>query len=260
MKFDDLDFKMRVFETSHDHCVLPGIFIVARLDGRGFTKWTKSEGYEKPFDSRFLQMMTSTTIGLLEHSGFGILYGYTQSDEISLLFSPDEQSFGRKLRKLNSVLAGCASAFATQFLYSHSDSPGDAVVFDCRICQLPTIHDVEDYFRWRQEDAHRNALNGYCYWKLRQDGESKRKATRTLEGKGVAFKNNLLFERFGLNFNDVPKWQKRGVGVLWETYTKEGHNPITGETVEATRKRLITMEELPLGEFYGEFVRGLLEP
>ena len=37
MKFDDLDGKMRVFETAHDHCVLPGIYIVARLDGRGFT-------------------------------------------------------------------------------------------------------------------------------------------------------------------------------------------------------------------------------
>ena len=34
MKFDDLDAKMRVYETSHDHCVLPGLYMVARLDGR----------------------------------------------------------------------------------------------------------------------------------------------------------------------------------------------------------------------------------
>src|SRR5688500_14803201 len=41
MKFDDLDAKMRRFETAHDHCVLPGIFMVARIDGRGFTRLTK---------------------------------------------------------------------------------------------------------------------------------------------------------------------------------------------------------------------------
>ena len=41
MKFDELDAKMRVFETAHDHCVLPGIHIVARLDGRSFTRLTK---------------------------------------------------------------------------------------------------------------------------------------------------------------------------------------------------------------------------
>jgi len=41
MKFDDLDQKMRVFETAHDLCVLPGLHVVARLDGRGFTRLTK---------------------------------------------------------------------------------------------------------------------------------------------------------------------------------------------------------------------------
>ena len=32
MKFDELDARMRVYETAHDHCVLPGIYIVARLE------------------------------------------------------------------------------------------------------------------------------------------------------------------------------------------------------------------------------------
>jgi tRNA(His) guanylyltransferase len=35
MNFDELDTKMRVFETAHDFCVLPQMFMVARLDGRG---------------------------------------------------------------------------------------------------------------------------------------------------------------------------------------------------------------------------------
>jgi len=34
MKFDELDKEMRVFETAQDYRVIPGVFIVARLDGR----------------------------------------------------------------------------------------------------------------------------------------------------------------------------------------------------------------------------------
>jgi tRNA(His) guanylyltransferase len=42
MKFDELDYKMRIYETCADICVLPEeIFMVARIDGRGFTRLTK---------------------------------------------------------------------------------------------------------------------------------------------------------------------------------------------------------------------------
>lgn len=34
MQFDDLDAKTRRFEAAHDHCVLPGIFMVAGIDRR----------------------------------------------------------------------------------------------------------------------------------------------------------------------------------------------------------------------------------
>lgn len=41
MKLDDLDKKMRVYETAHDLCALPGLYLIARLDGRSFTRLTK---------------------------------------------------------------------------------------------------------------------------------------------------------------------------------------------------------------------------
>ena len=41
MKFEMLDKKMRGFEENLDQFVLPEVFIVARLDGRGFTRLTK---------------------------------------------------------------------------------------------------------------------------------------------------------------------------------------------------------------------------
>ena len=110
MKFDDLDKRMRVFETAHDHCVLPGLFIVARLDGRGFTRLTKDvHTFEAPFDKRFRDHMVATASHLMD-CGFNLIYGYTESDEISLLFHPVDHSFSRKTRKLISVIAGEASA------------------------------------------------------------------------------------------------------------------------------------------------------
>lgn len=246
MKFDDLDAKMRVFETAHDHCVLPEIFIVARLDGRGFTRLTKEvHHFEAPFDVRFRDHMIHTVEHLMD-CGFRIPYGYTQSDEISLLFACDETAFGRKVRKLNSVLAGEASAAFSLAL----GAPG---CFDSRICQLPTRELVRDYFRWRSEDAHRNALNAHCYWLQRKQGRSAGEATAHLEGMSVADKNELLFQN-GINFNDLPSWQKRGVGVYWKSFLKEATNPKTGEAVTAQRRKLHVDLELPMRDAYDAFI------
>ncbi|MFC1642257.1 tRNA(His) guanylyltransferase Thg1 family protein [Myxococcota bacterium] len=245
MKFDELDSKMRVFETAHDHCALPGLFMVARLDGRGFTRLTKEElDLERPFDVRFRDAMLATVEHLMS-CGFRATYGYTESDEISLLLHQDESAFGRKLRKFHSVLAGEASAKASLEL-------GCIAAFDCRISQLPTEKLVVDYFRWRHEDAHRNALNAHCYWALRAEGASPTDATGRLKRATMGEKNELLFQR-GTNFNELPSWQKRGMGTYWESFEKEAVNPKTGETTTAVRRRLKVEMELPLGEDYAAF-------
>ncbi|WP_223280164.1 tRNA(His) guanylyltransferase Thg1 family protein [Nostoc sp. PA-18-2419] len=110
MKFDELDSKMRVYEIADDYCVLPGLYTVARLDGRSFTRLTKEvHQFEAPYDTRFRDLMLETVEHLM-NCDIDIIYGYTQSDEISLLFAQQENTFNRKLRKLNSVLAGEASA------------------------------------------------------------------------------------------------------------------------------------------------------
>ena len=182
--------------------------------------------------------------------GFRILYGYTQSDEISLLFHRDETLFDRKLRKYNSVLAGEASAAFSLRLGAHA-------CLDCRISQLPTEQLVVDYFRWRQEDATRNALSAHCYWLLRKEGKSVKDATSALLRLSVADKNELLFER-GINFGRLPNWQKRGVGVYWEQYEKEGFNPKAGKATKALRQRLKVDLELPMKENYESFIRERL--
>ena len=130
---------------------------------------------------------------------------------------------------------------------------GAPAAFDCRISQLPTERDVRDYFRWRQEDAARNALNSHCYWLLRKTGESATAATQRLRGLNTAAKNEFLFQA-GVNFNDLPSWQKRGIGVSWEVFEVEGRNPLTGEVTTATRRRLRPFPELPMREQFEEFV------
>lgn len=242
MNFDVLDTRMRVFEESHDQCVLPGIFMIARLDGRGFTGLTKERHkFEAPFDERFRDMMITTAEHVMT-AGVRSVFGYTQSDEISILLHRNCDAFSRKLRKLNSVLAGEASARFSLLL-------GDIGVFDCRISQLPSTQDVVDYFRWRQEDAGRNALNAHCYWLLRKEGKSVTEATTAIEGLSVSAKNELLFAR-GINFNDLPNWQKRGMGLLWESLDKQGLNPVTGETTTARRRRIARLMDLPRGVDY----------
>ena len=117
MKFEAIDAKMRKNETLFDQHVLPDNYIVVRLDGKGFTKLTKeSLDLEKPFDIRFHDAMVATTKHLLT-VGFKVIYAYTQSDEISLLIDKDDNTFNRKVRKINSVLAGEASAFFSMYAF-----------------------------------------------------------------------------------------------------------------------------------------------
>jgi tRNA(His) 5'-end guanylyltransferase len=250
MKFDVLDGMMRVYETCNDYSVIPNMYMIARLDGKGFTKLTKRLNFEKPFDIKFSNIMRKVTHHLMENTGIKFTYGYTQSDEISLLFHINEDSFARKLRKLNSTLAGYASAIASLEL-------NEPVVFDCRISQLPNKELVYDYFSWRQEDANRNALIGYCYWTLRDQGCSAHKATSIMNGINKASQNELLFD-LGINYNNVEEWHKRGVGFYFESYIKEGWNPILKETTFTTRSMLVENERLPIKEDYRFFIKRLL--
>ena len=248
MKVEDFDSRMRRFEAAHDLAVLPGVFIVARLDGRGFTRLTK-EVYklEAPFDAAFRDHMVATVKHLMG-TGFRVVYGHTQSDEISLLFNHDDDLFDRKLRKLESILAGEASACFSLAL-------GGIASFDCRISQLPSEELVVDYFRWRQADATRNALNAHCYWLLRKKGKSARDAASFLLGQSTSRKNELLFQN-GTNFAKLPNWQKRGVGLFRESVEKVGRNPKTGEPTTAVRRQIRVEFELPKKDAYDEFLRA----
>ena len=251
MNFEDLDKQMRFYEQSIDQHISPDAYLVARLDGRSFSRLTKEVcDFEAPFDVRFRDMMVNTVKQLMD-CGFRIVYGFTESDEISLLFHKEELAFGRKVRKFNSLLAGQASAaFSLQL--------GQVIAMDCRLVPLPDLEKVQDYFLWRQEDAHRNALNAHCYWMLRKEGMDAQAANDMIKSKSNTYKTELLLSR-GISFEELPLWQKRGIGVYWADIEKVGYNPLTRESVTTLRRGLQVEYELPHREQYAKMVAAFLE-
>lgn len=247
MKFDDLEARFRALEACSDARLPDSKWIVARLDGRGFTRLTKrSLDLQKPFDARFHEAMKRTVAHGCE-CGFAVRLAFSQSDEISILFEPTERGFDGKTRKWLSVLAGEASAAFSLAMKSLG-------VFDCRLIALADEDLVEDYFRWRQSDATRNALSAHAYWLLRGRGESARSATKQLGGLSPVQKRAWL-EGQGIEVESLPPWQLRGFAAFWEEYEKAGFNPATGQTEVATRKRLTLQTELPGGEEFGAWLR-----
>ncbi|OJH41664.1 tRNA(His) guanylyltransferase Thg1 family protein [Cystobacter ferrugineus] len=241
---NDFESRMREGEFFHSLRLLRGAWCVLRVDGRGFSRFTETH-YDKPFDVRMHEQMVRTASALMEE--LQGIYAYTESDEISILFRPEWSLYDREVEKLVSLSAGLASATFTH-------AAGVPAVFDSRVWLGVNEDAVLDYFRWRQSDATRCALHGWCYWTLRKEGQSAAQASRLLHGQSVGFKNELLFQR-GINFNELPLWQRRGSGVVWEQYEKQGVNPVTGQTVRSTRRRLRVDQELPMKEAYDAYVR-----
>lgn len=251
MEFDVLDNRMRSFEKSLDRIMPQDIYLLARLDGHGFTRLTKKEwNLERPFDVKFRDIMVETLKHIMG-TDFRVLFGYTQSDEISLLFHPKDELFNRKERKLLTILSGEVSSFFSL----KAERLG---VFDCRLIPLPTLDDVVDYFRWRQEDSHRNSLNGHCYWALRNNGHSVAEATKVIKTMSNPEKRDLLLE-YGIDYTTLPSWQRHGICAYFQEEKRIGYNPKTKAEVPCVRKVLKVNYEMPIGDEYSQLLTQIIQ-
>lgn len=247
MRGDEFEAGQRAREWFHSQVLLPGAWAILRVDGRTFSRFTEQR-FDKPFDPRFAQLMTDTAEAILTE--FNGRYAYTESDEISVLLDPSCDLFGRSVEKLVSISAGIASATFTH-------NAGTPAHFDSRVWMGTGPVDVIDYFSWRQSDAARCALNGWCYWTLRKHGSSRQEASRALERSTTADKNELLFKH-GINFNEVPAWQRRGIALWWENYERSGYDPLRQTEVTTTRRRVHTERELPMKADYRDLIARLI--
>lgn len=239
---------MREHEIFSGARLLPGTWTVIRLDGRAFTKFTAG-CFAKPYDSDIRDAMVEAAAALLED--FGGVYAATHSDEISVAFAPEWEQFGRRVEKIVSVAAGLASAAFTHAVRRPAH-------FDARVWQGALARDAIAYFRWRQEDAARCALNAWCYWSLCKAGMDGDSAELQLRGRDRAARRALLLEH-GVNFAEVPAWQRGGVGLYWQAREKVGYNPVAHSRVTAMRRAVKRDFDLPTGDGYGALLAGFFE-
>jgi tRNA(His) 5'-end guanylyltransferase len=128
-----------------------------RLDGKAFH--TVTAGMDKPFDENLAWVMDQVA-RMLAAEVQGTVFGYTQSDEISLLLQ-DFESIGTEpwfdgnVQKMTSISAAIASVRFNGFGLSTQRS---TAYFDSRVFTISDPVEVANYFIWRQRDAVRNSI------------------------------------------------------------------------------------------------------
>jgi tRNA(His) 5'-end guanylyltransferase len=130
---------------------------------------------------------------------------YTQSDEISILMNDwgkltTEAWFDNGIQKMVSVSASMATAKFNVAVSDQGNFSPTMALFDARVFNIPK-EEVANYFIWRQQDATRNSINmlGQFYFSHKE-----------LQGKTTDEVQEMLFSKHGVNWNDIPTWQKRG--------------------------------------------------
>lgn len=199
---------MKLYEKAESgRRFMPLLPVYARLDGRSFSRFTKD--FDRPYDERMASVMIETTSWLVNETN--ALIGYTQSDEISLVWYSDSIDsqifFDRKIQKMVSVLAAMATVKFNQSCQSNmlQDAAQRLMpVFDCRVFQLPNKMEATNAFLWREQDATKNAIS----MAARSMFSHKR-----LLGKSGNEMQEMMWQEHDVNFNDYPPFFKRGTFV-----------------------------------------------
>jgi tRNA(His) guanylyltransferase len=212
MKHDDFGDRMKAYEKNDSTKLMVGMPVCARIDGRGFSRFTK--GFEKPFDRDIMQAMQATCAKLVADTH--ALIGYVQSDEITLIWEPQEGSqmmFEGKVQKLTSVMAGITTSAFTFEMLDRADPEvirKRAPVFDCRVWNVPNRSEAANVVLWRTQDATRNAISSAC----RAVASSKE-----MHGLNQEEMKNLMQKR-GVDY-DEHYAQDEKYGALFKRVTRE---------------------------------------
>ena len=143
--------------------------VIIRIDGRAFHTYTRK--LKKPFDDNFVKIMQNVCLKLCQNIQNCVL-GYVQSDEISLLLVDyydinTSAWFNNQVQKMVSVSASMATLYFNEEINKlHKEKSVEnyeyfkenLATFDSRVFALP-LHEVVNYFIWRQKDASRNSVN-----------------------------------------------------------------------------------------------------
>lgn len=202
--------------------------VCIRLDGKAFHTFLK--GFKKPFDDLFIKTMQETMLYLCKNIQ-GCVLGYTQSDEISLILI-DYQNlttsawFDDEVQKICSVSASMATLTFNKLLKNNVDkykvekwdgvskykngedeyietllrAVDKGAMFDSRCFNIPK-EEVANLIFWRQFDASKNSI---------QMVGRANFSHKELKNKSCNDIQDMLMTQKGINWNDLPTYQKRG--------------------------------------------------
>tara|TARA_R110000765_G_scaffold7963_2_gene25973 strand:- start:12136 stop:12942 length:807 start_codon:yes stop_codon:yes gene_type:complete len=223
MKNDSLGDRCKAYEGIYKQYLPQNQYYVCRIDGKSFHNYTK--GCDRPFDSDLIDAMQKTMVALCKEIQ-GAVFGYTQSDEITIVFT-DTQSitseiwFGGNIQKIVSIAASTAtSSFNTirnqqaqEWFGKHAkDLTHDQLLteqknrfkqarFDARVYSVSTREEVLNHLYWRQQDASKNSVQMLAR-SLFSHKECQNK-------NGSELQDMMMLEK-GMNWNDIGTVKKRG--------------------------------------------------
>ncbi|CEH18941.1 trnahis guanylyltransferase [Ceraceosorus bombacis] len=185
---------------------LPNTYMLVRLDGKGFHKFSAKHQFHKPNDARALELMNHAARKVMEQLRPEVVLAFGESDEYSRRQSKI-LTYITSLFTSNYVLA-----WSTFFPHQHLD---EAPSFDGRLVLYPTEKEVRDYFSWRQADTHVNNLYNTVFWAMVQGGRTEREAHERLKGTLSADKNEILFNEHNINYDSLPPLFRKGSILCW---------------------------------------------
>ena len=221
---DNLGIRMKTFyEQTPKTRLMRRCPVIIRIDGKAFHTFTR--GFQKPFDEVLINSMQETMKYLCENIQ-GCVLGYTQSDEITLILVDYKKFtssawFDYEVQKICSIAASMATMafnkffrdnvdnyiyenWDDQYLINYIEALQNAVdrgaMFDARCFNIPK-EEVTNLVYWRQLDASRNSIQ--------MVGQANF-SHKELQNKSCNDIQDMLMTQKGINWNDLPIYQKRG--------------------------------------------------
>ncbi len=153
---DTLGDICKKIESTNQHSLDVGVPVYARLDGKGFSKFT--HGMERPYDKTFTSMMVEVASTLLTTTRATL--AYVQSDEISLYWEAmDCMDFRGRKDKWLGELVGLATAEFNRLTHVHFPERIHRLPrFDCRVFNVSEDMGL-NFINWRYLDCRKNAVS-----------------------------------------------------------------------------------------------------
>ena len=199
--------RMKSYEAVSKNFLTNQIPAIIRIDGKAFHTFTR--GMKKPFDDILIKTMQTTMKDLCENIQ-GAVFGYTQSDEITIVLNcknPENSHhwFDGGVQKIVSVAASLATLYFNKNFKeidteNKYENKYDKALFDARVFNI-TKDEIINNLIWRQEDASKNSIQ------MLARSLFSHKQLQGLNGKEL--QNKMLTEK-DVNWNDLHIIKKRG--------------------------------------------------